>query len=106
MSSSTLGRSPRSVRLSPPWFAATAEQARRFEAHLQRELRPRHVLHGRAVSAIAGRVDADDVLFALGDGSGVALVHLTYARRPAAAAEWPATTIFASLEAAIDAVDR
>jgi len=46
------------------------------------------------------------VVFALGDGSGVALVHLTYAKRPAASVEWPPTTIFASLSAALDAVDR
>src|SRR5690242_16126497 len=97
--------SPRD-RVAPPWFAVTAEQARRFGAHLQRELGPRHVLYGRAVTPIAARADADEVVFALGDGSGVALVHLTYAKRPAASVEWPPTTIFPSLSAALDAVDR
>jgi hypothetical protein len=106
MSSAALARTPATDRLAPSWFVPTAEQARRFGAHLQRELGPRHVLYGRAVTPIAARADADEVVFALGDGSGVALVHLTYAKRPAASVDWPPTTIFASLSAALDAVDR
>ena len=106
MNSAAVAPTPAADRLARPWFVPTAEQARRFGAHLQRQPGPRHVLYGRAVTPIAARADADDVVFALGDGSGVALVHLTYAKRPAASVEWPPTTIFPSLSAALDAVDR
>jgi hypothetical protein len=106
MSSAIAAPLPPPDRLAPPWFAATAEQARRFGAHLQRELGPRHVLYGRAVTAVAARADGDHVVFALDDGSGAALVHLTYARRPAASAEWPPTTLYASLTDALAATGR
>ena len=106
MSSAAAAPTPAADRLARPWYVPTAEEARRFGAHLQRELDPRHVLHGRAVTPIAARADADDVVFALGDGAGVAVVHLTYAKRPTGSAEWPSTRIFPSLSAALDAVDR
>ena len=76
MSSAIIAPMSSTDGLSAPWSAPTAEQARRFGAHLQREIGPRHVLYGRAVTAIAARADADDVVFALGDGSGVALASI------------------------------
>jgi hypothetical protein len=106
--SSATGAGPAAASAAAPssaWFTPTAEQARRFGAHLQRQLEPRHVLYGRTVTPIAARAGGDDVVFALGGGA-VALVHLTYARRPAAAIEWPPATIFPSLEQAIAAAGR
>ena len=106
MSSATAARTSAANTLAPPRFAPPAQQARRFGAHQQRELEPRHVLYGGAVTPVAAGADADVVVFALGVGDGVAMVHLTYAKRPALSADWPATTIFASLEQALDTADR
>jgi hypothetical protein len=70
----------------------------RLEAELRRELIPTHVLFGLHVTALAQRVDQDDVLFALEDGR-VADVHLTWARHPETDPRWPGTELFPSLVA-------
>ena len=63
---------------------------------LQRECPSGHPLHGVTVALVARRLDCDDVLFRLCDGSGrYAAVHLSFAaeRDP----RWPWTEVFNSL---------
>jgi len=69
-----------------------------LEAELDRELTSGHPLFGKAVMAAARRLDCDDILFASGDGTIVAMVHLTMSGRPEGAA-WPWTEVFKSWEA-------
>jgi hypothetical protein len=73
------------------------EQERAFAAELIREVTPGHELFGVPARAIGTRLDHDNVLFELTDGSGrVAEVHLTWKAndRP----QWPHTSVFASLD--------
>ena len=81
-----------------PWVPVAKDHAPALEAELSREIPPGHVLCGRRARAIARHVDSDDVLFLLDGGPGVAVVHLTYASRPERTPEWPAATLFTSLE--------
>jgi hypothetical protein len=60
-----------------PWYSPHNPTS--LEEQLQRELPPGHALVGIPIRAIAQRVDCDDVLLQLGDGSDrVAIVHLTF----------------------------
>jgi hypothetical protein len=73
------------------------QQQRGLAAELARELAPAHELFGVPASAIARRLDQDDVLFALTDGTGrVAEVHLTWKANDQP--PWPHAIIFATLE--------
>jgi hypothetical protein len=77
-----------------PWYVPHNPTS--LEEQLQRELPPGHSLFGIPVRAIAQRVDCDDVLFQLVDGSDrVAVVHLTFSI--SSDPTWPATTFFPSL---------
>lgn len=64
-----------------------------FEAELARELPADHVLSGRIVTALARRLDRDDFLFRLDDGS-FAQVHLTWSVE--ADPRWPGTEMYSS----------
>jgi hypothetical protein len=75
----------------------TEELARSLEAELRQELAPGHRLYGRDAVAIAKREANDDVLFALPNSAEVAVVHLTWARRPEPL-PWPRATIYASFD--------
>ncbi|MBV7417233.1 hypothetical protein KW830_02050 [Comamonas sp. CMM03] len=83
-----------------PWTSTTGARdsyLRTFAEQLARETSPGHALHGVPVQLI-GRGNGDDALFALLDGTGrVALVHLVWQGQQTP--PWPATAIFASLEA-------
>ncbi len=82
------------VALLEPWAAVTNAQG--LEAELARELPPGHRLHGRpGLRAVARRSDGDDVLF-VSDTSAPAVVHLTWAKDPAAA--HPSIEIYSSIE--------
>jgi hypothetical protein len=76
------------------WRLVTeAEEQAALVAELSRELETNsgHPLAAQRASAIARRIDNDDVLFEL-MGGRMAVVHLTYARE--CSAEWPVTTVF------------
>jgi hypothetical protein len=61
---------------------------------LRREICDRHVLHGMPVRPVGHRLDCDDVLFELLDGSGrLAVVHLTFSKHREMDPTWPETTI-------------
>jgi hypothetical protein len=73
-----------------------ASEAGGLEEELRRELRRGHALFHLSVRAIARRLDCDDVLYSLEDGSGrVAVVHLTGV--PRERLPWPDTDIYSSL---------
>jgi hypothetical protein len=80
-----------------PW--APIEQPDRREA-MQAELRVElcapHALYGLSVVALARRDDQDDVLFELAEGR-VAVLHLTWSRKPERDPRWPRTTMSLSL---------
>jgi hypothetical protein len=82
-----------------PWYpVAEADTRAGLESQLRLEVSHGHVLHGAKAELIARRSDTDDALFALGDGR-VAEVHMTWSRRPERDTRWPATAVFASIEA-------
>ncbi len=79
-----------------PWMPI-GEGGAVFEKELRREVSRRHPLYRRAAAAIGRRVDNDDVLFEVEDGTRrCAVVHLTWRRERSA--EWPWTTFFDDLE--------
>ena len=84
-----------------PWWPTDGKGAAfhaTFLAQLARELSPDHPLYGLPVRLIA-RGLGDDALFALDDGTGrVAVVHLTWSSQQQRL-PWPATQIFADLDA-------
>jgi hypothetical protein len=76
--------------------------ARSFEAELQQELSPGHLLFGLPLRVIGRRWDYDDVLFAVEDGSGrVAAVHLTW-RGGAEPPPWPYSGLYEGFDAWAD----
>ena len=80
------------MRLPTGWepIPATA-----FVDELRREITGGHLLHGRAVTAIARRRDRDDVAF-LVDGSRLCIVHLTW--NVETSPEWPAARFVEALD--------
>lgn len=84
------------------WYpiAGDSAQVEAMEHELRRELADGHPLFGLPVRAVSRRQDCDDVLFAIEDGSGrVAVVHLTWTRRPPDRPPWPVTNMYPSHEA-------
>ncbi len=64
---------------------------------LARETAPGHPMFGMPVRTIAARIDCDDYLFEMLDGSGrYAVVHLTWRKESDPA--WPHTEIYASFQ--------
>ena len=77
-----------------------------LRAELAREVPRGHVLHGVAAArAIGYREDQDDVAYLLPDGR-VAIVHLTWARRPATPPNDPTTDLLDSIDAFGRAVEQ
>lgn len=71
-----------------------AGTARNMEMELARELSSSHPLFNVPVTAIGLRIDSDDVLFRLFDGSGrLAVVHLTWRQGPEPP-PWPYTMFY------------
>jgi hypothetical protein len=81
-----------------PWVRTGAD-AVNFENELRRELAPDHPLYGCSATAVARRVDTDDVLFELtGAPSRFAVVHLTWSGRPEIDARWPSVEFFSDFD--------
>ena len=92
---------PEGLVLLKPWTAVhdiphLLRHAERLCNELQRELPSTHVLFGIKATAVAHRIDQDDVLFELEGSMPLAVVHLTYSRETDPT--WPATTLFKSWE--------
>ena len=84
--------------LPKPWLAVEDQlQRERLERELASELPRGHLLERKKVRVIGRRADQDDVLFEV-DGSGYAVVHLTWTGRQEEAPDWPRVTMFESLE--------
>lgn len=82
-----------------PWRPIAGEEATGLERVLRREVGPNHVLHGLPVRALARRVDCDDVLYAIKDGTcRVVNVHLTWTQDPPVREPWPTATFFSSFD--------
>jgi hypothetical protein len=64
---------------------------------LQKELPLQHVLYGLKVSAIAHRIDCDDVLFQVDDGS-FAIVHLTWSGKQDKNVKFPWTIKYSDID--------
>lgn len=86
------------IEFLEPWVALEAN-AEFIQRELVAEVGTGHLLYGREMRAVARREDCDDVLFVSTDEPPlVAVVHLTYARRPETDPRFPSTTIFESIE--------
>jgi hypothetical protein len=85
-----------------PWSAVVDDEMRgKLESELAREVGRGHVLFQRPTRALARRHDQDDVLYAVGSPSQLAVVHLSYAAKPDRP-HWPSTTLFDNLMAFIE----
>ena len=62
-----------------------------------RELPPDHALSGRALQAVAVRLDEDDVLFKVA-GLGYALIRLTWSGRGESSPQLPRAQLFATID--------
>ncbi|WP_055746605.1 hypothetical protein [Brevibacillus choshinensis] len=49
--------------LEIPWEAITGDRANVFKIELIRELSDSHILFGKTATALANRIDNDDVIF-------------------------------------------
>ncbi|MEO8797939.1 MAG: hypothetical protein ABI551_08650 [Polyangiaceae bacterium] len=79
-----------------PWHAVDGDRRTHLEAALALEIKPGHVLAGRAIHVLAARQDCDDVLCEIGEGS-CAIVHMTWSGK-AESAPFPSTRVFASFD--------
>lgn len=68
------------IEWQDPWRAVHAEtELPHVQRQLERELSYRHPLHGKGARVVGRRIDIDDVVAVLSDGSYVK-VHLVWAR--------------------------
>ena len=79
-----------------PWrIISNSADAQRLTAELSSELSTKHILFGLKLSAVADRIDRDEVLCEVAGGSApLAVVHLTWQRE--SDPRWPTTRLFAS----------
>ena len=81
-----------------PW-TRIENYAGNFDDELRREVSPGHLLHSRAIRAIARRTDRDDVLFEVeAPDFRFAVVHLSWAGSEAQHPDWPAAQAFTTFE--------
>lgn len=88
---------PEGLKLLLPWrdISDSPKESQRLSAELSSELGPKHILFGLKATAIANRIDRDDVLFEIVDGvAPLATVHLSWQRE--SDPRWPSTKLFAS----------
>src|SRR5215470_553634 len=89
---------PDALEILLPWRTISdSPNSERLSAELSTELSPTHPLYGLKATAVANRIDRDDVLFEVVGGTApLAVVHVT--RRKESDAHWPSTRLFASWE--------
>ena len=89
---------PEDIHILPPWVAigdpALSEiRAKALTDRLRHDVPHGHPLFGRGITAVAARMDCDDVLFEVDDPvSSLAVVHLTWRRETDP--RWPRTTMY------------
>ena len=85
-----------------PWSAVVDDAMRaQLESELAKEVGRGHLLFQRSAKALARRYDQDDVLYAVGSPSQLAVVHLSYAAKPDQP-PWPSTMVFDNMTAFIE----
>ena len=84
-----------------PWESVLG-RVDNFNAGLQLEISVQHQMYSRHATAIGHRIDCDDVLFVLDDGT-LAVVHLTWSGTQNDDQRYPWTTLYSSVE---DFVER
>jgi hypothetical protein len=90
----------------PPWRGLDADERAGLQSQLEREIGFRHPLAGQRASIVGRRVDNDDVVAVLGDGSYVN-VHLAWARSAFGLSRaYPTWFRYGALEAFADAMSR
>lgn len=89
---------PPNIEILVPWRAIeSADHHSTFSDRLKNDMPPKHVLHGVEVTAVATRIDRDDVLFEVQGGEmPLAVVHMTW--RKETDPHWPSTKLFRSWE--------
>lgn len=79
---STESKDHRTGDLKLPWeLVSDQATAKGLVREAKREVFWRHPLRGKRLSALARRIDCDDVLFEIDSGPKVAVVHLTWSGR-------------------------
>jgi hypothetical protein len=90
---------PTNIDILPPWkiIEGLGNRSELLSAQLETELPQNHVLHGLKVTAVAARIDRDDVLFeVVKSETPLAVVHMT--RGKETDPRWPGTKLFRSWE--------
>jgi hypothetical protein len=89
---------PPNIDILTPWEAIEgSERSGLLSAQLESELPQKHVLRGLKISAVAARIDQDDVLFEVaGSEIRLAVVHMTWQKETDS--RWPSTKLFQSWE--------
>ena len=82
-----------------PWVQCNLSDKKAAEKELKIELSEVHVLYGLSLNALARRIDRDDVLFQLNEGTrNLVSVHLTYSGKKEENPQYPQIEEFASLD--------
>lgn len=80
-----------------PWKTIEDESEKKdLENELAEEVIEGHILYARDVKALARRIDMDDVLFEISEGSKIAIVHLTYSQETNP--RFPLTEIYETMD--------
>jgi hypothetical protein len=91
---------PDTLEILLPWqrISDSPNRVEGLSAELSSELSPEHVLFGLKASAVANRIDRDDILFEIDGGNApLAEVHLSWQRK--SDPRWPTTRLFSSWDA-------
>jgi hypothetical protein len=85
-----------------PWEPIESD-ASDLVLELSKEVSPEHILYNQEVIALAHRIDCDDVLFQMSDGT-FAVVHLTWSGKQDHHPNFPWTEKYASIDEFINKV--
>jgi hypothetical protein len=75
-----------------PWETLTADMANALQKELNSELVDTHILFGKSATALAHRIDNDDVIFWIDELQKYAVVHLTWSKNNSLS--YPKTAFF------------
>jgi len=96
------------VEWKTPWRSLdSGTEMPAIHRQLEQEIVAEHPLHGKQATAIARRIDCDDVLVRLGDGT-YANVHLPWSRPGSerGLGEYPSFFVYGSLDAFVSAMQK
>jgi hypothetical protein len=96
------------VEWKTPWrLLDPGAEMQGVQKRLEQEIAPEHPLHGKQATAIARRIDRDDILVRLGDGT-YANVHLVWGRPGAERNpdKHPTSFVYGSLDAFVSAMQK